>query len=147
MDRPYIEENTRQLERMRALVRGLDGDQLTLPVNDYWTIAGVLGHIGFWDARVIALADKLERVGAFTPDDDEPEDVDWINDSTRPFIHAVEPRSAAELALRLAEDADRRVAVLPEDKMWPVDPASPINAFRSIHRGEHLDEIEAALRS
>jgi hypothetical protein len=30
--------------------------------------------------------------------------------------------------------------------MWPDDPDSPISAARSEHRGEHLDEIEAALR-
>jgi hypothetical protein len=31
--------------------------------------------------------------------------------------------------------------------MWPSDPDSPINPGRSEHRGEHLDEIEAALRA
>jgi hypothetical protein len=29
--------------------------------------------------------------------------------------------------------------------MYPADPDSPLNAFRSDHRGEHLDEVEAAL--
>jgi hypothetical protein len=75
----------------------------------------------------------------------EPEDVDWINDSTRPLIHAIQPREAARLALRLAEEADRRVAPLDPEKMWPNDPDSPLNPQRSGHRGEHLDQIEAAL--
>jgi len=28
---------------------------------------------------------------------------------------------------------------------WPSDQSSPLNALRADHRGEHLDEIEAAL--
>jgi len=31
--------------------------------------------------------------------------------------------------------------------MYPDDPDSPINPDRSEHRCEHLDEIDAALRS
>jgi hypothetical protein len=37
------------------------------------------------------------------------------------------------------------VAGLPLDRLWPHDPDSPIYADRGEHRGEHLDEIEAAL--
>jgi hypothetical protein len=106
----------------------------------------VLGHIAFWDGRVLALADKLERGVPFSPSDDEPEDVDWINDASRPLIHAIEPREVAQLALRMAEETDRRVAALDPSRMYPNDPHSPINAFRAQHRGEHLDEVEAALR-
>ena len=50
------------------------------------------------------------------------------------------------LALEMAEETDRRVAELPLDRMAPLDPASPIYPVRGDHRGEHLDEIEAALR-
>jgi hypothetical protein len=31
--------------------------------------------------------------------------------------------------------------------MWPQDQASPLNAVRATHRGEHLDDIEAALKT
>jgi len=145
-DRAYVERNTRELERMRALVARLGDDDLRRPVNEHWTVAGVLGHIAFWDARVLSLADKLERVPAWSADDEEPEDVDWINDASRPLIHAVEPRALAELALRLAEEADQRVGSLPVDRLGPTDPHSPLNPLRASHRGEHLDEIESALR-
>ena len=80
-DRSYIDENTRERERLRSLVERLDEDELRIPVNPHWTVAGVFGHIAFWDARVLALADKLERGVPFSPDDTEPEDVDWINDA------------------------------------------------------------------
>jgi hypothetical protein len=144
-DRSYTEQNTRERERLRALVARLGDDELRGPVNEYWTVAGVLGHIAFWDARVLALADKLERGVPFSPSDDEPEDVDWINDATRPLIHAIAPREVAQLALRLAEETDRRVASLPPERMFPNDSTSPLNPLRAGHRAEHLDDIEAAL--
>jgi hypothetical protein len=147
MDRSYVEENDRERERMRALVERVSEDELRSAVNEYWTVAGVLGHIAFWDARVLALAGKAERGIPFSPDEYEPEDVDWINDASRPLIHAIEPRTAAEVALSLAEETDGRVASLPPDRMYPNDPNSPLNALRAAHRGEHLDEIEAALEA
>jgi hypothetical protein len=144
-DRSYIEENTRERERLRALVARLNDDELRLPVNPHWTVAAVFAHIAFWDGRVLALSDKLERGEPFTSSDAEPEDVDWINDATRPLIHAIPPREAARLALRIAEETDARVATLPLDRLWPRDPDSPLYAVRASHRGEHLDDVEAAL--
>lgn len=145
-DRSYIDANTRERERMRALIEGLDDVALMTPVNEYWTVAGVLGHVAYWDIRVLVLAEKIDRSEPWAPGDVEP-DGDWLNDSTRPLIHAIRPRDAAELAVRIAEQTDTRVADLPLDRMHPYDPDSPISADRADHRGEHLDEIEAALRA
>jgi hypothetical protein len=144
-ERPYIEQNTRERDRMRALIDGLSESDLRIWVNEHWTVAAVFGHIAFWDARVLSLADKLERGEAFTASDAEPEDVDWINDSSRPFLHAVPTLDLARLALEIAEQTDTRVATLPLDRLWPADPQSPLYAVRATHRGEHLDEVEAAL--
>ena len=146
-DRSYIEENTRERERMRSIVDRASDDDLRLSVNPHWTVAAVLGHIAFWDARVLSLADKLERGEPFTSSDTEPEDVDWINDASRELIHAIPVREAALLALEIAERTDARVATLPGDRLWPTDPDSPLYALRASHRGEHLDEVEAALRA
>jgi sulfite reductase beta subunit-like hemoprotein len=144
-DRSYVDQNDGERERLRALVARLGEDQLRRSVNEDWTVAGVLGHIAFWDARALVLADKVERGVPFSPSDAEPEDVDWINDATRPLIHAIAPREAAQLALRLAEDTDARVASLAPDRMYPNDANSPLNPLRADHRAEHLDQIEAAL--
>lgn len=147
LDRAYVEQNTRERERLLALVTRLSDDELRSRVNERWTVAGVLGHIAFWDARVLVLADKLQRGVPFSPSDNEPEDVDWINDAARPLIHAIAPREAAQLALRLAEETDQCVASLAPGRMWPNDADSPLNPLRATHRAEHLDEIEAVLRA
>ena len=144
-DRSFIQQNDRERERMRGLIERMSDADLSRPVNESWTVAGVLGHIAFWDARALFLAEKLERGQPFTESDVEPEDVSWINDSTRPLLHAIPPRDAARVAFRMAEQTDKRVSTLPRDKMWPLDKTSPLNPLRASHRGEHLDEIEAAL--
>ena len=144
-DRPYIEANARQRERLRALVERLDDQTLSAPVNEYWTVAGVLGHLAYWDSRFMVLAEKIDRGKPWAPGDAEP-DGDWLNDSTRPIIHAIAPRDAAQLAVRMADQTDERAAERPLERLWPGDPDSPISPARGEHRREHLDEIEAAQR-
>ena len=145
-DRSYVEANTRQRERLRTLVERLDDDALNMPVNEYWTVAGVLGHMAYWDLRFQTLAEKIDRDEPWVAADQEP-DGDWLNDSMRPLIHALAPWVAAELALRTAEETDALAAKLPLERLWPGDPDSPISPARGEHRGEHLDEIEAALEA
>jgi hypothetical protein len=146
MDRSFVAANARELERMRALVSRLSDRQLGEMVNEYWSVAGVLGHIAFWDGRALYLAGKLQRGELFTGSENEPEDVDWINDSSRPLIHAIAPRALAELAVSIAEETDELVASLQNELLAGLNETSPLNPLRASHRGEHLDEIEAATR-
>src|SRR3954464_11617742 len=106
-DRSYIQANTRERERLRALIEKLQDDDLTAPVNDFWTVAGVLGHIAYWDIRVLVLADKIDRGEPWAPGDAEPAG-DWLNDTTRLLIHEIRPREAAAFALKIAEQTDAR---------------------------------------
>ena len=145
-DRSYVELNARELTRLRGLVERLSDEELLKPVNEFWTVAGVLAHIAFWDARALVLAGKIERGIPFTASDIEPDDVTWINDSARRLIEAIPPREAARLALDVAEEIDARVAALDPASVWPNDPQSLLNARRAEHRAEHLDEIEPALQ-
>jgi hypothetical protein len=146
VDRSFVAANGRELARMRALVSRLSDGQLGAMVNEYWSVAGVLGHIALWDGRALYLAGKLQRREPFTASENEPEDVDWINDSSRPLIHAIAPRALAELAVRIAAETDELVASL-SDELAGLDETSPLNPVRANHRSEHLDEIEAAIRS
>ena len=146
MDRSFVAANARELVRMRAVVSRLSDRQLGAMVNEYWSVAGVLGHIAFWDGRALHLAGKLERGEPVRASENEPEDVDWINDSSRPLIHAISPRALAELAVSIAEQTDELLASLPDEILGGLDETSPLNPVRANHRGEHLDEIEAAIR-
>jgi hypothetical protein len=145
VDRSFVAANGRELARMRALVSRLSDPQLGAMVNEYWSVAGVLGHIAFWDGRALYFAGKLQRGEPVTRSENE-EDVDWINDSSRPLIHAIAPRALAELAVSIAEETDELLASLPDELLAGLDETSPLNPVRASHRGDHLDEIEAAIR-
>ena len=119
-------------------------------MNEHWTVAGVLGHVAFWDARAQVLIEKIVRGEPFTDSDQEPPDPTWINDSTRALIHAIPPRAVVELALQQADDTDRLAASLTDEQLartWPADEHSPLSVVREAHLKEHLDEIEDALRA
>ncbi len=144
VDRSFVASNARELQRMKALVARLSDKQLAAMVNEYWSLAGILGHIAVWDGRALFLAGKLQRGEQFTPSDDDPENVDWINDSSRPLIHAIAPRALAELAVSIAEETDQLVASLPDELLAGLGETSPLNPVRADHRGEHLDAVEAS---
>ena len=146
MDRSYIAENNAERERLKALVERLSDDELSRPMAAGWTVAAVLAHIAFWDARALHFMDKWENGTAPSTSDHEPPNIDWVNDASQPLCLALPPRTAAPLARQLAEETDRRVKALSDDllaQLIAIGP--PFNLSRANHRKEHLDEIEAYL--
>ena len=147
MAAPHVLENTRERERLRALVARLSDADLARPMPGGWTVAAVLAHLAFWDQRVVTLLETWERAGvAAVPAPIDERSVDWVNDAAKPMFLALAPRRAAEIAVAVAEAADRRVEGLP-DAFAAANRAagSPIMLTRATHRREHLDEIEHAL--
>ena len=145
-ERRYVKENDAQRARLKAFVSRASDADLARSLSGGWTVAGVLGHVAFWDQRIVELAEKWERDGVPPPPYQEA-DVDWINDAAKPFLLAVPPRKAADLALAIADDTDRRVAGLSDDLVKKNAAAgNPLNLDRAEHRREHLDEIDALLR-
>jgi hypothetical protein len=145
VDRSYVAQNDAERARLKALLARSDGD-LARPLPAGWTVAGVLGHLAFWDQRVLVLFEQWEKTGQAPPPYSQ-EDVDWINDAAKPMLLAVPPRQAAQLALEIAEAVDAKVARLSDDLVTHnAASATPINLLRAEHRREHLDEIEHTLR-
>jgi CRP-like cAMP-binding protein len=146
VDRSYVEQNRTQRERLRALVGRLGDQDLSHPMPAGWTVAGVLGHVAFWDQRALDLLEAWMKAGR-EPQGMSEADVDWINDASKPLLLAVPPRRAAELTLSIAEAVDRAVERLPDDLVARNAAAgNPVNLTRATHRREHHDEIEQVLR-
>ena len=144
VDRAYVAENDAERERLRSLVARLNDDELRRPMPDGWTAAAVLAHVGFWDARAIYWLDQWSRGVAPTPY--EPENTEAVNESAKPLCLALPPRDASHLALRLADEADGKVAALSDATVAEVRALAvpPFHLSRAIHRQEHLDDIERA---
>jgi uncharacterized damage-inducible protein DinB len=145
-DRSYMETNRQALDRLRALIARASDEDLARPMPDGWTVASVLGHMAFWDLRIVT---ALERWG---PDGSGPfptyyvDAVDWINDAAKPIISALDPRAAARVAIEAAEAADGAVAAMADELLEKNETTGLyINTDRADHRGEHLDEIEKLL--
>ena len=67
VDRGFVEDNSKERARLNALVARLNDADLARPLPAGWTVAGVLGHLAFWDQRIIVLLDAWERTGAAPP--------------------------------------------------------------------------------
>ena len=144
MDRSFVAENDTERERMRSLITRLGEKGLRRPMPADWTVAAVLAHIAFWDARAIYWLDKYAQ--GVEPSPYEHENTDAINDSAKPLCLALPPRDAAQLALRLAEESDGKVKALSDAMLAKIEVTGvPFNLSRAIHRKEHLDEIERAV--
>ena len=140
-DQSFVELNRASTQRIRDLAARLSDAELQHPVGQHWTVAIVFAHLAFWDRRVLYVLDETERAEQLIV----PQIDIFVNDLSLPLWAAIPPRDAARIAIETAEILDRRLetfapALLEEiynfNKRWVV---------RSLHRGEHLDEAEAAL--
>jgi hypothetical protein len=147
VDRSHVVQNSVERERLRSLVARLTDQELGRPLPAGWTIASVLGHLAFWDQRILVLLDRWEHDGAAAvPLPLDHADVDWINDAAKPLLLGLPPRRAAELAVAIADAVDRRIEKLSDDFLARnVAAGSVVNLLRATHRREHLDEIEQTL--
>lgn len=68
-DRSYVTENEEQLTRLRTLVDSLSDEELAAPMEAGWTVAAVLGHLAFWEHRIVTLVDRWGPDGKGTPPD------------------------------------------------------------------------------
>jgi hypothetical protein len=142
MDRSFVERNLASRERIRDLSARLSDDELQHRVGEHWTVAITLAHLAFWDRRALYVLDMTEREGKlFIPEIDI-----FVNDLSLPLWAAIPPRQAARLAVEAAEEVDRRLETFPPSLLEQIYTYNQRWVVRALHRGEHLDEADAALR-
>ena len=142
-DRSYVELNRASTDRMRDLAKGLTDEALQHPVGEHWTVAITLVHLAWWDARVSYVLDMTERNSTlFIPQIDL-----IVNDLSLPFWAAIPPRVAVQLAIAAAEALDERLANYPPALLDEIYAYNKRWVVRALHRGEHLDEVDAALNN
>ena len=142
LDQSFVERNRASTNRIRALVERLTDEELQHPVGEHWTVAIALAHLAFWDRRVMYALDMTERDGKpFFPEVDI-----FVNDLSLPLWAAIPPRQAARIALETAEALDKRLESFPPALLEEIYAHNQRWVVRALHRGDHLDEAEAALK-
>lgn len=128
--------------QLRALVERLTDTDLARDLGEGWTVAGMLAHLGFYDARVLALFRRWRASGEVAA---SALDAEIVNEAKQPFFQLLPARAAAELTLRLAAECDAAIAALSADELARVEAAgSPARLDRAHHRLEHIEQIERA---
>ena len=141
---PFIEDNTTSRRRLKAIIDRLTIEDLTRIAPSGWTVAALLAHIAFWDQRIVVLLRRWKESSV----DESPVDADAMNDALKPLCLALDPQKAVEICLSSAEAADNELESLSPELYQQIQ-ASPTHFRfnRSLHRTNHLDEIERLLRS
>lgn len=142
VDPSFAELNRASTERIRALAARLTDQEMQQPVGEHWTVAIALAHLAFWDRRVMYVLDMTERDGeVFIPEIDI-----FVNDLSLPLWAAIPPREAARIAIETAETLDARLERFSPALLDAVHTSNRRWVVRALHRNEHLDEVDDALR-
>jgi len=142
LDRSFIERNRASTQRIRAMVARLSDEELRHPVGEQWTVSVVLAHLAFSDLRVMSLLDATERNRKLV----FPEIDIAVNDISTPLWAAIPPREAARIAIETAETVDKRLESFPPDLLEEISAYKDRWVVRALHRDEHLDEADKALK-
>jgi len=136
--------NRASRDRLAAVIARLGGRSVELPGG--WTAAGLLAHLAFWDAFGAARLEKFAR-------DRQPMEfgsdalTELINAGGLPQWRATPIAAAADFATSAAAAIDRLIESLPATTFDEIRTLNrPRLLDRSLHRKEHLDDIERALR-
>ena len=143
LDRSFVEFNRASTDRIRALAASLTDEEMQHPVGEHWTVGIALAHLAWWDRLVMYVLDVTGRNGElFIPELDIV-----VNDLSLPLWAAVPPREAARIAIESAEVLDQRLESYPPALLEEIYAYNKRWVVRALHRGEHLDEVDAALNS
>jgi len=142
LDPNYNELNRKSTERIKKLVANLTDEQMQIRVGEHWTVAIAFVHLAFWDKRVLAtlaLTVKNRMLSVV-----EIETV--VNDVSLPVWATVPAKEAVKLAIETAEELDNQLETYPKHLLEEIYNHNKRLVVRALHRNEHLNEVEEALR-
>ena len=142
MDRGFVEKNKASTDRLRKLVAGLEDGDMNRRVGADWTVAVALAHLAFWDRRVQFVLDRTAQAGKLSPVEIDT----TANDVMLPALELIPGRDAARLAIETAEALDKQLESFDEGLLDQINTYNPRWVTRALHRNEHLDEVDKALR-
>jgi hypothetical protein len=139
---PITDLNRDSTQRIKNLVASLSDEEMQTRVGEHWTVSIALAHIAWWDRRVMYVLDMTAKDGKlFIPEIDIV-----VNDLSLPLWAVIPPREAARIAIETSEDLDKRLEVYPPLLLEEIFNYNKRWVIRALHRNEHLNEVDAALK-
>jgi len=159
MDLSYIARNDASRKRLQSVLGALKPNHFGLIVHEGWTVAATLAHLAFSDRQIQGWLEEWGREGIRTSAALQEWDkaarirLRGQNDELLSRWLATDPQEIKAEVIAAAETIDDTIANLSpaltetilttslfgRRRPWVID--------RSIHRDEHLDEIERARSS
>jgi len=143
LDLTYKEQNRASTERIRALAGRLSDDEMQTKVGEHWTVAIALAHLAWWDRRVMYALDVTERDGKLFI----LEINIFVNDLSLPLWAVIPPREAARICIETSETLDKRLEEYSPELLEEIYTYNKRWVVRALHRNEHLDDVDAALKN
>lgn len=137
-----FQANRASTARLKLLVKGLSDLQLNNVLPNGWTISVTLAHLAFWDQRVSRVIERAQIEGKVIRTELDIQ----LNDIIEPFLRAIPPAETVRLALESAEKLDQQLEACSTEMIAQLEAESPRWVDRSLHRNDHLDEIEKFLQ-
>jgi hypothetical protein len=142
LDPTYKDLNRASTERIKKLVSSLTDETMRTRVGEHWTVSITLAHLAFWDRRVMYVLDMTAKNGKlFIPEIDI-----FVNDLSLPLWAAIPAREAARIAIQTSEYVDQQLEGFPPLLLEEIYNYNKRWVVRALHRNEHLDEVDAALK-
>lgn len=143
LDPSYNDLNRASTERIKKLAASLTDEEMQTRVGEHWTVAIALAHLAWWDRRVMYVLDRTAQDGKlFIPEIDI-----FVNDLSLPLWAAIPPREAARISIETSADLDARLEIYSPNLLEEIYNYNKRWVVRALHRNEHLDEVDAALKS
>jgi hypothetical protein len=144
--REHDRRNAESRRRLAEVVERLDAESLRMPMGEYWTVAAGLLHLSYWDRFTLERWAGAGREGQTIPRPIEDFVEDLINDTLTPILLVGEVERVGEQVLEAAQAVDDYIARLPAVTLEQVgQQGRPRLIDRSVHRLEHVEEIEGLL--
>lgn len=135
--------NDASRERLRELIDRVGTAGLSRELPGGWTVSAVLAHLAWWDRVATKRWQDLIDSGTRPTRID-----DAINDELLPEWRSIPASDAAGEVLAAADAVDGIVAAAPPELVEEMRRTGwERSVDRSLHRNEHLDEIERGLGS
>lgn len=142
LDPNYTQLNRESTNRIKKIASSLTDEQFQTRVGEHWTVTIAFVHLAFWDRRVLATLDQTVKNGKLTVVEVET----VVNDLSLPIWSTVPAKEAIKLAIESAEELDNQLEKFPKDLLEEMYEHNKRLVVRALHRNEHLDEMEEALR-